>query len=69
MRPAESSSLSCGLAFHFLLLSTLSLDSAVTFSYKPESTGLAGTCTPLFSRAFRRTYETPLALDWLVQSN
>ncbi len=40
---------------HLRLLSTPPHSDAVTFSYRPESACLEGTCTPLIEYTFRRT--------------
>jgi len=40
---------------HLRLLSTSPRGDAVTFSYRPESAGLEGTCTPLIEYTLRRT--------------
>ncbi len=54
-RPAESRSLSYGPMVHLRLLSTPPRGDAVTLSYRPESAGLEGTCTPLIEYTLRRT--------------
>ncbi len=40
---------------HLRLLSTPPRGDAVTFGYRPESTCLEGTCTPLIEYTLRRT--------------
>ena len=58
VRQAESSSLSCGLVVHLLLLPTPPRGDAVTVDYRPESVCLKGTSTPPTSHAHRRTRRT-----------
>src|SRR5215813_4325214 len=53
--PAVSSSLSCGLAVHLLLLPATHRCVAVALGYRPESVCLERTLTSLSMRAFRRT--------------
>ena len=59
--PAESSSLSYGLAVHLPLLPTPPHGDAVTVRYRPESVCLKGTSTPPTEYTFRRT-------RWLVSN-
>ncbi len=46
---------SYGPMVHLRLLSTPPRGDAVTFSFRPESACLKGTCTPLIQYTFRRT--------------
>ena len=54
-RPAESRWSSYGPMVHLQLLSTPPHGDAVTFSFRPESACLKGTCTPRIEYTCRRT--------------
>jgi hypothetical protein len=77
VRQAESSSLSCGLVVHLLLLPTPPRGDAVTVDYRPESVCLKGTSTPPTSHAHRRTegepparpYKKLIAIDVILNPN
>jgi hypothetical protein len=57
-----------GPSVHLRLLSTPSRDDAVTFSYRLESAGLEGTCTPRIVYTLRRTRRSQATFDAALQS-